>query len=59
MRLIATILEQIYGDKINKSNYVVDKDGNIKLDTMGFPVKKIDKWLTRDIKKVVKIDKEK
>ena len=27
-------------------------------DTAGYPVKMIDKWLTRDIDKVVEIDKE-
>ena len=30
-----------------------------ELDTAGYPVKKIDKWLTRHINKVVEIDKEK
>ena len=30
-----------------------------ELDTMGFPVKKLDSWLTRHINKVVEIDKEK
>ena len=30
-----------------------------KLDTAGYPVKKIDEWLTSDIDEVVEIDKEK
>ena len=35
------------------------KSSNVELDTMGFPVKKLDSWLTRHINKVVEIDKEK
>ena len=30
-----------------------------KLDTAGYPVKKLNSWLTRHINKVVEIDKEK
>ena len=37
------------------SDYVIDEDGNVKLDTSGFPIKKINSYFTADIK----IDKEK
>ena len=30
-----------------------------RLDTAGYPVKKLNSWLTRHINKVVEIDKEK
>ena len=31
--------------------YVIGKDGNVKLDTMGHPVRRINSYLTADIKK--------
>ena len=40
------------------TKYVYDKNGNIKLDTAGFPIKKINSYLTTDIKEVVMIDGE-
>ena len=42
-----------------KSSNIDDKNENVKLDTAGYPVKKIDEWLTSDIDKAVEIDKEK
>ena len=38
------------------TKYVYDKNGNEKLDTAGFPIKKINSYLTTDIKEVVMID---
>ena len=35
------------------------KSSNVELDTAGYPIKKLDSWLTRHINKVVEIDKEK
>jgi hypothetical protein len=32
------------------SNYVYDKDGNVKMDTAGVPVKRINSYLTTDVK---------
>jgi hypothetical protein len=32
------------------SDYMYDKDGNVKLDTVGIPVKRINSYLTADIK---------
>tara|TARA_Y100000310_G_scaffold222547_1_gene224264 strand:- start:2904 stop:3065 length:162 start_codon:yes stop_codon:yes gene_type:complete len=31
--------------------YVIGKDGNVKRDTMGHPVRRINSYLTADIKK--------
>tara|TARA_R110000824_G_scaffold345771_2_gene532462 strand:- start:104 stop:292 length:189 start_codon:yes stop_codon:yes gene_type:complete len=31
------------------SDYVYDKDGNVKLDIAGFPVKRINSYFTADI----------
>ena len=31
------------------------KSSNVELDTAGYPIKKIDKWLSRDIDKVVEL----
>ena len=42
-----------------KSSNIDDKNENVKLDTAGYPVKKLNSWLTRHINKVVEIDKEK
>ena len=38
----------IGGTKV--SDYMYDKDENVKLDTAGFPVKRINSYLTADIK---------
>ena len=35
------------------------KSSNVELDTAGYPIKKLNSWLTRHINKVVEIDKEK
>ena len=40
------------------TKYVYDKNGNAKLDTAGFPIKKINSYLTTDIKEVVMIGGE-
>ncbi len=40
------------------TKYLYDKDGNTKLDTAGYPIKKINSYLTTDIKEVVMIDGE-
>ena len=40
------------------TKYLYDTDGNIKLDTAGFPIKKINSYLTTDIKEGVMIDGE-
>ena len=42
-----------------KSSNIDDKNENVELDTAGYPVKKLNSWLTRHINKVVEIDKEK
>ena len=42
-----------------KSSNIDDKNENVELDTAGYPIKKLDSWLTRHINKVVEIDKEK
>ena len=34
------------------------KSSNVELDTAGMPIEKIDKWLTRDIDKVVELTVE-
>ena len=31
------------------------KSSNVELDTAGMPIEKIDKWLTRDIDKVMEL----
>ena len=69
-QLIKDILEDVAKGQINLAsaaarevvaNLIVAgiKSNNVELDTMGFPVKKLDSWLTRHINKVVEIDKEK
>ena len=42
-----------------KSSNIDDKNENVELDTAGYPIKKLNSWLTRHINKVVEIDKEK
>ena len=33
----------------NPSDYVYDKDGNVKRDIVGFPIKRINSYFTADI----------
>ena len=59
MGKLGILLQDKYGLGGTKpSDYVYDKNGNVKLDTMGFPVKKINSWLTTDINEVIIIDEE-
>ena len=69
-QLIKDILEDVAKGQINLASAAARetianlimagiKSSNVELDTMGFPVKKLDSWLTRHINKVVEIDKEK
>jgi hypothetical protein len=44
-------LQDKYGLAGTKSSdYVYDKDGNVKKDTKGIPVKRINSYFTTDIK---------
>ena len=55
MGKIGIALQDKYGLAGTKlTDYIYDKDGNVKLDTAGFPVKRINSYLTADIK----IDRE-
>ena len=38
-----------------KSSNIDDKNENVELDTAGYPIKKIDKWLTRAIDEAVEL----
>jgi len=52
MKKIKLSLQDKYElSKTKVSHYVIDKDGNVKRDTMGRPVRKINSYLTADIKK--------
>ena len=42
-----------------KSSNIDDKNENVELDTAGYPIKKLNSWLTLHINKVVEIDKQK
>tara|TARA_Y100000034_G_C6773621_1_gene345258 strand:- start:145 stop:333 length:189 start_codon:yes stop_codon:yes gene_type:complete len=56
MDKIGISLQDKYGLSGTKStDYLYGKDGNVKLDTAGFPVKRINSYFTADIK----IDREK
>ena len=69
-QLIKDILEDVSKGQINLAsaaarevvaNLIVAgiKSSNVELDTAGYPIKKLNSWLTRHINKVVEIDKEK
>ncbi len=45
---IDRLYKEDMGDKT--SDYVYDKDGNVKRDTKGIPVKRINSYLTADIR---------
>jgi len=50
-QIIGISLQDKYGLGGTKpSDYVYDKDGNVKRDTKGIPVKRINSYLTADIK---------
>ena len=50
-QIIGISLQDKYGLGGTKpSDYIYDKDGNVKRDTAGFPVKRINSYFTTDIK---------
>jgi hypothetical protein len=50
-QILGISLQDKYGLGGTKpSDYVYDKDGNVKRDTKGMPVKRINTYLTADIK---------
>ena len=54
MKKIKLSLQDKYElSKTKVSHYVIGNDGNVKRDTMGHPIRKINSYLTADIKKEV------